>query len=124
MPAINNYKWELYNVAEDFSQNDDLAAQMPDKVKEMQALFLKEAERYNVFPISNDSFARAVEPRPSTTAGQTDFIYSGVLSGIPIGNAPSILDKSYTITAEVDVPAGGGDGMLVTNGGRFGGYGF
>jgi arylsulfatase A-like enzyme len=124
MPAINDYKWELYNVAEDFSQNNDLAAQMPDKVKEMQALFLKEAEKYKVFPISNDSFARAVEPRPSTTAGQTVFTYSGVLSGIPIGNAPSILDKSYTITAEVDVPASGGDGMLVTNGGRFGGYGF
>jgi hypothetical protein len=124
MPAVNDYKWELYNVAEDFTQNDDLAAKMPDKVKELQALFMKEAEKYNVFPISNDSFARAVEPRPSTTAGQTVFTYSGVLSGIPIGNAPSILSKSYTITAEVDVPAGGGDGMLVTNGGRFGGYGF
>src|SRR4029079_7929570 len=91
MPGINDYKWELYNVAEDFSQNNDLAAQMPDKLKELQALFLQEAAKYQVFPISNDSFARAVQPRPSTIAGQTVFNYSGVLYGIPIGSAPSII---------------------------------
>jgi arylsulfatase len=123
MPAINDYNWELYNLAEDYTQYDDLAAKNPEKLKELQALFLQEAVKYNVFPISNSSFARALEPRPSTTAGQTVFTYSGVLSGIPIGNAPNFLGKSYTITAEVDVPEGGGDGMIVTSGGRFGGYG-
>jgi hypothetical protein len=123
MPAINDYNWELYNLDEDFTQNNDLAAKNPEKLKELQALFLQEAVKYNVFPISNSSFARALEPRPSTTAGQTVFIYSGVLSGIPIDNAPNFLGKSYTITAEVDVPEGGGDGMIVTLGGRFGGYG-
>jgi arylsulfatase A-like enzyme len=122
MPDPSDYKWELYNLAEDYSQSNDLAAKNPDKVKELQALFLQEAAKYNVFPLSNDSFARAVEPRPSTIAGQTVFNYSGVVSGIPNGSAPSILGKFYTITAEVDVPAGGGDGMIVTNGGRFGGY--
>jgi len=124
MPDINDYKWELYNLTEDYSQSNDLAAKNPDKLKELQALFMQEAEKYNLFPLSNDSFARAVEPRPSTIAGQTVFTYSGVVSGIPNGSAPSLLGKSYTITAEVDVPAGGGDGMIVTNGGRFGGYGF
>jgi arylsulfatase len=123
MPPTDAYKWELYNLADDFSQNNDLAAQMPDKLKEMQALFVQEASKYQVFPLSNDSFARALEPRPSSIAGQTVFTYSGVLSGIPLGNAPNFLGKSYTITAVVDVPAGGGDGMIVTNGGRFGGYG-
>jgi arylsulfatase A-like enzyme len=122
MPAIDDYKWELYNLAEDFSQANDLAAQHPDKLKELQAVFLQEAAKYQVFPLRNDSFARAVAPRPSTTAGQTIFNYSGVLYGIPISTAPSTLGKNYTITAEVDVPENA-DGMIVTNGGRFGGYG-
>jgi len=124
MPDPNDYKWELYNLAEDFSQSNDLAAKTPDKVKELQALFMQEAAKYNLFPLSNDSFARALEPRPSAVAGLKEFTYSGVVSGIPIASSPDLLAKSYTITAEVDVPAGGGDGMIVTSGGRFGGYGF
>jgi arylsulfatase len=63
-------------------------------------------------------------PRPSETAGRNVFTYSGELPGIPDSDAPSILNRSYTITAEVEVPQGGGEGMLVTLGGRFGGYGF
>ena len=89
----------------------------------MQALFLKEAGKFQVFPLDNSGFARAIAPRPSAVAGKTVFIYSGVNVGIPDGNAPSILNRSFTITAEVDVPAGGGDGMIVTEGGRWGGYG-
>src|SRR5262249_6207027 len=58
------------------------------------------------------------------TAGRTEFTYSGELTGVPMGDAPQLLAASYTITANVDVPAGGGEGMLVTQGGRFGGYGF
>src|SRR5208283_4728121 len=123
LPVPNDYKWELYHLAEDYSQANDLAAKMPSKLKEMQALFLQEAAKYNVLPLNNDTFARALAPRPSATAGQTVFTYSGVLPGIPTGSAPNFLGKSYTITAEVTVPAGGGDGMIVTNGGRFGGYG-
>jgi hypothetical protein len=96
---------------------------MPGKLKEMQALFTREATKYNVFPLDNRTFARAVEPRPSATAGKTVFTYSGVNSGIPNANAPNILGRSYTITAEVEVPEGGGDGMLVTQGGRWGGFG-
>ncbi len=65
-----------------------------------------------------------VTPRPSVTAGRTEFTYSGELTGIPMGDAPSIIAASYIITADVEVPADGGDGMLVTQGGRFGGYGF
>ena len=123
MPDVKDYKWELYNLTEDYSQANDLAAQMPDKVKELQAVFMQEARKYNVFPLANSSFARAILPRPSATAGQTTFTYAGLMPGIPGGNAPNILNKSYTITADVDVPAGGGDGMIVTEGGRWGGYG-
>ena len=122
-PDVGDYRWELYNLAADYSQNDDLAAKMPDKLKEMQALFQQEAEKYGVLPLDNSQFQRAITPRPSTTAGQTLFTYYGENAGIPTGNSPNILNKSFTITAEIDVPKGGAEGMIVTEGGRFGGYG-
>jgi len=82
-----------------------------------------EATKYNVFPLDNSVLTRAVTPRPSGTAGRTIFNYSGEMAGLPVGSAPSILNKSYTITAAVEIPQGGAEGMLVTMGGRFGGYG-
>jgi arylsulfatase A-like enzyme len=120
---ITGYQWELYHISEDYSQYNDLAAKMPDKLKEMQALFMTEAAKYNVFPLDNRAFARIQTPRPSAVAGRTVFTYTGENAGIPIGNAPDILDKDYTITAEVTIPEGGAEGMIVTLGGRFGGYG-
>ena len=83
MPDVNAYKWELYNLSEDYSQANDLAAKMPDKLKQMQALFVQEAKKYNVFPLDNSQFQRAITPRPSATAGQTVFTYSGEMPGIP-----------------------------------------
>jgi arylsulfatase A-like enzyme len=123
LPPIEDYKWELYNLNEDWTQADDLAAKMPDKLKQMRKIFEQEAKKYQVYPLDNRSFARAVEPRPSSTAGKTEFTYVGVNPGIDTANAPNYLGKSYTITAEVTVPAGGGDGMIVTLGGKWGGYG-
>ena len=121
--VITGYKWELYNLQEDPTQFDDLAAKMPEKIKEMQALFDVEAKKYNVLPLDNTTLLRWNTPRPSLTAGQTVFTYSGELTGVPASAAPSILNKSYTITAEVEIPKGGAEGMIVTEGGRFGGYG-
>jgi len=122
MPPLDQYKWELYNIAEDFSEYNDLAAKNPDKLKELQALFLKEAGKYQVFPLDNSGFIRLLAPKPSATAGVTDFTYTGVNPGIPVGNAPSILNKDYTITANITVPDGGAEGVIATMGGRFGGY--
>ena len=68
--VVNGYKWELYNIAEDFSQSNDLAAKMPDKLRQMQELFLMEATKYNVFPLDNSILARVLTPRPSATAGR------------------------------------------------------
>jgi arylsulfatase len=76
-----------------------------------------------VLPLDNTTLLRWNTPRPSLTAGQTVFTYSGELTGVPASAAPSILNKSYTITAEVEIPKGGAEGMIVTEGGRFGGYG-
>jgi arylsulfatase len=120
--VLDGYKWELYHITEDYSQNNDLAAKMPDKLKELQALFRTEAEKYNVFPLDNTAFSRLLTPRPSAVAGRTVFTYTGENAGIPIGNAPEIMNKDYTITAEITVPEGGAEGMIVTLGGRFGGY--
>ena len=123
--VITGYSWELYNVKDDPTQADDLAAKMPDKLKEMQALFYSEAAKYNVLPLDNSSLSRWNTPRPDLKAGRTEFTYSGELSGVPASAAPSILNRSYTITAEVEIPDTilGAEGMIVTEGGRFGGYG-
>jgi arylsulfatase len=124
MPEVlNGYKWELYNIAEDFSQNNDLAAKNPAKLKELQELFLVEGEKYQVFPLDNSILERLLTARPSSTAGRTEFTYSGVMTGLPEGSVPNTLSRSYTIIGEVDVPKGGAEGMIHTNGGRFGGYG-
>ncbi len=134
--VVNGYKWELYNIAEDYSQYNDLAAKMPDKLRQLQELFFLEAAKYNVFPLDNSIVLRVLTPRPSATAGRSIFTYSGEMSGLPASDAPSILNKSYTITAEVEIPQGptgatvglagsqgSGEGMIVTLGGRFGGFG-
>jgi hypothetical protein len=76
-----------------------------------------------VFPLDNSVLPRLLAARPSATAGRTEFTYSGELAGLPPSDAPSILNKSYSITADVEVPQGGAEGMINTLGGRFGGYG-
>jgi len=121
--VITGYNWELFNVQEDPTQFNDLATKMPDKLKQMQDLFYAEARKYNVLPLDNTTLARWNTPRPSLTAGRTVFTYSGELIGTPNSAAPDIKNKSYTITAEVEIPQGGAEGMIVTEGGRFGGYG-
>src|SRR6185295_2033219 len=121
--VITGYKWELYNINADFTQSDDLAAKMPQKLKEMQDLFYAEARKHDVLPLDNSSLARWNTPRPSLTAGRKVFTYSGELSGVPASGAPDILNKAYTITADVTIPDDGAEGMIVTEGGRFGGYG-
>src|SRR5271169_6548887 len=122
--VISGYKWELYDVRSDASEAVDLAAKMPDKLKEMQAIFFTEAEKYHVLPLDNSTLPRILTPRPSVAAGRKVFTYSGEHSGIPNGSEPNILQRSFSITAEVEIPEGGAEGMIVTQGGRFGGYGF
>ena len=121
--VITGYKWELYNMNEDVTEANDLASKMPDKLKQMQDAFYAEAKKYNVLPLDNSTLARFLTPRPSTTAGRKVFEYSGELIGTPPSCAPNIMAKDYTIEAQVEIPNGGAEGMIVTEGGRFGGYG-
>jgi len=121
--VITGYKWELYNLKEDVTEANDLASKMPDKLKEMQDVFYAEAKKYDVLPLDNSTLARFLTPRPSSTAGRKVFEYSGELTGTPPSCAPSVMAKDYTIEAQLDIPKGGAEGMIVTEGGRFGGYG-
>jgi arylsulfatase len=121
--VINGYSWELYNIAQDYSEANDLAAKMPDKLRELQQLFLVEAAKYNVFPLDNSVAQRIIAPRPSGTAGKNVFTYTRAITGIDPAFAPNLLNKSYSITAEINVPQDGGEGIIATLGGRFGGYG-
>jgi arylsulfatase len=116
--------WELYDLTKDWTQYHDVAAANPAKLKLMQDLFWVEAAKYNVLPLDASVATRVITPKPSLAAGRTVFTYSGEVTGIPPGDAPSLLATSYTLTAEVTIPDGGAEGMLNTTGGRFGGYGF
>ena len=119
-PNPDDFKWELYYVTEDFSQADNLAARNPAKLKELQALFDREAWKYNVYPIQTSMLARFdTAIRPSLTRGRREFIYYPGMVRIPEGAAPDIKNKSFRLTAEVEIPEGGAQGMLVTQGGRF-----
>jgi len=121
---LNNQIFQLYDLTKDFTQSNDIAAQQPDKVKEMRQKFVAEAQKYQVFPLDASVAARIVAPRPNITAGRTEFVYTRPMVGLPQGDSPFLLDSSYTITAEIEVPAGGAEGMILTSGGRFAGYGF
>jgi hypothetical protein len=122
-PNPEDFKWELYNINEDFSQANDLAAKQPDTLKELQNAFDVEAKKYNVYPLDS-SFASRADPaiRPSLTRGRTEFTYYPGMIRIPEGSAPDFKNKSWTIAAEINVPDGGASGVLATMGGRFGGW--
>src|SRR5206468_4976089 len=113
---------ELYDLRNDWTQYEDVAAKHPEKLKELQPLFWKEAEKYQVLPLDATVVTRLITPRPSITAGRNVFTWTAPLTGTPNGDAPSILNSSYNFKAEIEVPQGGGEGMLITQGGRFGGY--
>jgi len=100
-----------------------LAAKTPEKLKQMQEIFYAEAEKHDVLPLDNTTLSRWNAPKPNLTGDRTVFNYSGGPTSIANSGAPHILNRSYTITAEVEIPEGGAEGMIVTDGGRFGGYG-
>ena len=121
---LNNQIFQLYDLNTSWNQSVDTAAQHPDKVKKMRAMFIEEAKKYNVLPLDASVGARVAAARPSLTAGRTEYVYTRPMTGLPQGDSPYLLDTSYTITADVTVPEGGAQGMIVTSGGRFAGFGF
>jgi arylsulfatase len=118
------YPYELYDLSKDWTQYENVAAKFPAKLKELETLFWVEAAKFQVMPLDASFATRVLAPRPSLAAGRTQFTWSGEITGTPEGAAPSILNSSFNFRAEVDIPQGRAEGMIVTQGGRFGGYGF
>jgi arylsulfatase A-like enzyme len=124
-PEVNpdDFKWELYNINEDFSQANNLAAKNPAKLKQLQGAFDVEAKKYNVYPLDSSAAPR-LDPaiRPSLTRGRTEFTYYPGMIHIPEGSAPNFKNTSWVVAAEVTIPDNGASGVLATIGGRFGGW--
>lgn len=117
--------WELYNVNEDFSLINDLSKEHPEKLKALQDLFLKEAEKYHVLPIDDRTFDRLLAEkvgRPDLMAGRTSLTLAEGMTGMTENTFINIKNRSKTIIAEVEVPKDGGNGIIIAQGGRFGGW--
>ncbi|MEJ1240528.1 arylsulfatase [Chryseolinea sp. T2] len=119
-------KWELYKIDDDFSQAVDLAAQNPEKLRQLEDLWWVEAAKYNVLPLDwrgTERFNSEAMGRPSLTRGRKTLTYYPGTIGLPDQASPPMLNKSWTITAHIEVPDGKASGMIVTQGGLEGGYG-
>ncbi|MBK8308109.1 MAG: arylsulfatase [Gammaproteobacteria bacterium] len=117
--------WELYDVRADFSLSNDLAARDPKKLAELQAVFMTEAEKYHVLPIDDRVFERLdakLVGRPDLMAGRTSLTLAEGMTGMMEAVFINVKNRSKTITAEIEVPAGGGNGTILAQGGRFGGW--
>ncbi len=124
-PKFSADKWELYNTNDDFSQAQDLAAKFPDKLKELQSLFLAEGEKYNVLPLDDrrvERFVPTLAGRPSLMWGRTSVTLYPGMSGMMENATLDVKNRSHTIIAAVEVPQSGGEGVIVAQGGRFGGW--
>jgi arylsulfatase len=122
-PDFEAQPWELYHLTDDYSEGNNLASQYPDKLKELEQLFQTEGQKYQVFPL-DPRYSERYDPklRPSLHEGQTKFTFRAGAVRIPEGIAPNTKNKSHTITATIDVPEGGADGVLAAEGGFTGGW--
>jgi arylsulfatase len=116
------FKFELFDLSKDWTQYTDVSAANPLKVQQMKDLMFGEFARYQVLPLDGTAAARFITPRPSLAAGRNIFNYSGSTVSIPAGNQPGLLNTSYTITADINVPEGSANGVIVGEGGRFFGW--
>jgi arylsulfatase len=122
---LENDIWELYDTRSDFSLANDLAAKNPDKLKELQDLFLKEAVKYSVLPIDDRTLERlnaALVGRPDLMAGRTSLTVHEGMTGMSENVFINVKNRSHVITADVDIPKNGANGVILAQGGRFGGW--
>jgi arylsulfatase len=124
-PPLKDDVWELYNVDEDFTEANNLAAKNPEKLKEMQDLFMKVAEKYHVLPIDDrrsERFNAAIAGRPDLMGDRTSLtVYPGMI-GITENAFINIKNRSFTITGDVELPSGNANGVIICQAGRFGGW--
>jgi arylsulfatase len=124
LPAFDDDVWELYDGSADYSQSRNLAAQHPETLTKLQRLWLIEATKYDVLPL-DDRGAERLEPtlagRPTLIRGNSQLFYAG-MGRLSENSVVSIKNKSFSVTADVDLPGGGAEGVIIAQGGRFGGW--
>jgi arylsulfatase len=125
MPSFAEDEWELYDTRKDWSQANDLSKEMPEKLRELQDLFLVEAAKYNVFPLDDrrsERFDPSIAGRPDLPAGRTTMTFYSGMSHLTENTVLNVKNRSHTITAEVDIPEAGASGVIIAQGGRFAGW--
>jgi arylsulfatase len=124
LPPFEDDQWELYDTEKDWSQANDLSKQMPDKLHELQTLFLIEAAKYNVLPLDDRTVER-LDPqlagRPSLIKGKTQILFGG-MGRLGENCVLNLKNKSHSVTAEIVVPASGAEGVIIAQGGNIGGW--
>ena len=124
LPAFDDDVWELYDGRTDYSQARDLAAEQPEKLHELQRLWLIEAVKYNVLPIddrTSDRFIPEIAGRPTLIRGNSQLFFAG-MGRLSENSVVNIKNKSFSVTAELVVPESGAHGVVIAQGGRFGGW--
>jgi arylsulfatase A-like enzyme len=124
-PSFEQDVWELYNTNKDWSQAHDLSKEMPEKLRELQDLFLIEASKYNVFPLDDRRYERfnaAIAGRPDLAGDRKTMTFYPGMTHLMENTVLNVKNRSHTITAEVEIPEGGADGVIVAQGGRFAGW--
>jgi len=125
MPPLETDTWDLYNVKEDFSLANNLADKYPEKLVEMEALFMSEGEKYHALPIDDRVIARmnpAIAGRPDLLGDRTSLTLYDGMDGMMENTFMNVKNRSKTITAKVDIPEDGANGVILAQGGRFGGW--
>jgi arylsulfatase len=124
VPAFDDDVWELYDTTKDWSQANDLAKQMPDKLHELQRLWLLEAMRYNVLPLDDDVGRRLnsdLAGRPVLIKGERQLLF-GSMGRLSENSVLNVKNKSHAVTAEVEIPDAGAEGVIIAQGGNIGGW--
>jgi len=124
LPAFDDDVWELYDGSRDWSQANDLSAEMPDKLRELQRLWLIEATKYNVIPLDDRAGERLnsdLAGRPTLIQGKSQVLF-GQMGRLSESSVLNIKNKSFSVTAEIEVPEAGAEGVIIAQGGRFGGW--
>ncbi len=125
LPPFSEDEWELYNTYEDWSQANDLSREMPEKLRELQELFLIEAAKYNVFPLDDrtaERFNAAIAGRPDLPSGRSTMTFYPGMTHMMENTVLNVKNRSHTITAEVEIPEEGASGVILAQGGRFAGW--
>jgi arylsulfatase len=126
LPPLEEDIWELYDTNADWSQAHDLAAEQPEKLEELKALFVEEARKYNVFPLDDrrvERFNPDLAGRPLLVSGNSQLLFAG-MGRLSENSLLNLKNKSHSVTAEIEVPEGGAEGVIVAQGGAFAGWSF